>query len=151
MELFNWHSFSCNSSNSRYNTQFEYGPVDNKTVLDAEDDLVRLGNKKWRMPTKEEWMELNQKCSWEWTSLNGVNGMLVKGRNGNSIFLPAGGFKQKDEHSQENGTGYYWTSTLDENKPTDAWTGIVSSGYSSFSILGRLRSRGHLLRGVEDK
>lgn len=103
------------------------------------------------MPTKEEWLELNQKCSWEWTSLNGVNGMLVKGRNGNSIFLPAGGFKQKDEHAQENDTGYYWTSTLDEAKPTDAWTGIVGNGYGDASILGRLRSRGHLLRGVEDK
>lgn len=135
----------------KYNTQFEYGPVDNKTVLDAEDDKVRQGNKKWRMPTKEEWLELNQKCSWEWTSLNGVNGMLVKGRNGNSIFLPAGGFKQKDEHAQENDTGYYWTSTLDEAKPTDAWTGIVGNGYGDASILGRLRSRGHLLRGVEDK
>ena len=42
----------------------------------------------WRMPTRDEIQEL-YKCSWEWTTLNGVSGQLVTGPNGNSIFFPA--------------------------------------------------------------
>lgn len=42
----------------------------------------------WRMPTVDEMIELINGCEWEWTSVNGVNGRLVTGPNGNSIFLP---------------------------------------------------------------
>lgn len=45
----------------------------------------------WRMPTYAELDELRDKCDWEWTQYNGINGYLVKGKNGNSIFFPVGG------------------------------------------------------------
>lgn len=45
----------------------------------------------WRMPTKEEIKELVDKCTWEWTQINGINGYKVTGTNGNSIFIPAAG------------------------------------------------------------
>lgn len=46
----------------------------------------------WRMPTPEQFEELKSCCEWTWTSLNGVNGYKVSNRrNGQSIFLPAGG------------------------------------------------------------
>ena len=69
----------------------KYGS-DGKTVLDPEDDAaaVNLGGK-WRMPTETEVTELVNMCTWEWTSVNGVNGCKVTGPNGNSIFLPASG------------------------------------------------------------
>ena len=43
----------------KYNTKRSKGTVDNKTVLDPEDDVVhvKLGGK-WRMPTDAEWKEL---------------------------------------------------------------------------------------------
>ena len=47
----------------------------------------------WRMPTKEEQDELRNNCTWTWTSQNGVNGRLVTGPNGKSIFLPAAGVR----------------------------------------------------------
>ena len=51
---------------------------------------VNLGSD-WRMPTKDEMQEMVDKCSWEWTQINGVNGYKITGPNGNSIFLPAAG------------------------------------------------------------
>lgn len=58
----------------------------------------------WRMPTEAELKELIEKCQWKWTSKNGHNGYLVIGPNGNSIFLPAAGYRcgtaTKDKGSQ---------------------------------------------------
>lgn len=45
------------------------------------------------MPTRAEQDELRNNCTWEWTSLNGVNGYCVTGLNGNSIFFPAVGYR----------------------------------------------------------
>ena len=71
-------------------------PMDNKTVLDLEDDAARAncGNS-WRMPTDEEWNELIENCTWTWTSNyngTGVAGGIVTsnkpGYTDKSIFLP---------------------------------------------------------------
>ena len=96
---YNWASYKwCNGSSStltKYNTRSYFGTLDNKTVLDQEDDVasVKLGGK-WRMPTDTEWTELRTKCTWAWTdnySGTGVKGRVVTGTNGKSIFLPAAG------------------------------------------------------------
>ncbi len=64
----------------------------------------------WQMPTKKECDELRTKCSWVWTISDGVSGYKVFGKNGNYIFLPAGGYKYTS--LKYNGTeGFYWTST----------------------------------------
>lgn len=62
----------------------------------------------WRMPTKAEQEELCRECSWEKSSLNGVNGYVVTGPNGNTIFLPAAGYKYGTEIYYEGVNGYYW-------------------------------------------
>ena len=43
----------------------------------------------WRLPTKAELEELENKCTWKWTTQNGVNGYKVTGPNSKSLFLPA--------------------------------------------------------------
>lgn len=87
---------------------------DGKTVLEAEDDAatVNLGNG-WRMPTFKEFKELRENCTWTWTTRNGVNGMLVTGPNGKSIFLPAGGWYDKTTLNYKGSYGSYWTATGD--------------------------------------
>lgn len=100
---------------SKYNTNSFYGPVDNKTVLEPEDDVahVRLGGK-WRMPTKAELDTLLSQCTWTWTTKNGANGYEVKSKeNSNSIFLPAAGQRQGPERRESDGG--FWTSSLLEN------------------------------------
>ncbi|MDD6642588.1 MAG: hypothetical protein PUE55_08360, partial [Bacteroidales bacterium] len=66
----------------------------------------------WRMPTNEEWQELINNCTWTWTTLNGINGVEVKGSNGNAIFLPAAGFRNYVALYCAGSTGYYWSSSL---------------------------------------
>ena len=86
---------------------------DNKTTLEAADDAAtrKLGSL-WRMPTKEEIRELLDHCTWNWTTQDGVNGCEVKGPNGNSIFLPAAGYRGGSELGSAGGGGDYWSSSL---------------------------------------
>ena len=65
----------------------------------------------WRMPTKAELEELRSNCTWEWTTLNGVNGRRVTGPNGNSIFLPAAGLRYDTSSNAVGSGGCYWSST----------------------------------------
>lgn len=87
----------------------------NKNVLDPEDDVahVKWGDS-WRMPTIEELEELLDECTWEWTELNGVNGYRVTGPNGNSIFLPAAGFRYFTEFFNRGTCGVFWSSSIAE-------------------------------------
>lgn len=98
------------------------GSPDGKTVLDPEDDVahVKLGGK-WRMPTHAEWTELRTECTWTWTSINGINGRLVTGPNGNSIFLPAAGIRVENRHEGAGSYGDYWSSSI-----------YVGAGYDVF-------------------
>ena len=65
----------------------------------------------WRMPTKAEIQELIDKCTWTWTTQNGVNGYKVTGPSGASIFLPAAGyFNGASFNSGSCGYGLYWSS-----------------------------------------
>ena len=71
---------------------------------------------RWRMPTWAECQELIDKCTWIWTTYNGVNGQKVTGPNGNSIFLPAAGYNSEATVDDEQGSGgFYWSSTFCES------------------------------------
>lgn len=98
---------------NKYCTSTEYGPVDNKTALENEDDAAYVtSDGLWRMPTKEEFDEL---MALDWALVQQpVLGFRVKGNNGNSIFLPA--TKYKPETSSSNPPTYYWSSTTAGDK-----------------------------------
>ena len=89
-----------------------------KTVLDSEDDVahVKWGGS-WRMPTVDEFKELEEKCTWTWTTQSGKKGYLVTSKtNGNSIFLPAARFSSSSSVLSSLGgpaaDGSYWSSSL---------------------------------------
>lgn len=95
-------------------SSFSYdGAVDNKTILEPEDDVahVKWGDS-WRMPTSEEVQELISHCNWERTTLNNVNGWRVMGGNGNEIFIPAAGYYHYGEIYDSGLFGYYWSASL---------------------------------------
>ena len=91
---FTWDNYKwCNgtqTSLTKYNSSADLGVVDNKSVLELDDDVahVKLGGS-WHIPTFYEMEELVNSCSWVFSSLNEVNGYEVIGPNGNSIFLPS--------------------------------------------------------------
>lgn len=119
------------------------GSPDGKTVLDPEDDVAHVtleGN--WRMPTDEEWTELLEKCTWIWTTQNGVKGRLVTASNGNSIFLPAPGYRDHTNLYADGYIGYYWSSSLDTDDPLGAWYVLFDSdGVSRFNLFYRYFGR----------
>ncbi|MBQ5896540.1 MAG: hypothetical protein IIW75_08275 [Bacteroidaceae bacterium] len=108
---YKWKKGTSRTIYAKYCTDSKYG--DNKTVLEPEDDVahVKWGGT-WRIPTQDEQKELLDKCIWEWTELNGVNGYKVTGPNGNSIFLPAMGTVTGSNVSRLGSFGRYWSSLL---------------------------------------
>ena len=92
------------------------------------DTATALWGKDWRMPTKEEFQELMDSCSWEFDKNS--QGFIVTGRNGNSIFLPAGGFKSGDRDYLNYGSGVYlWGSRdLESSEEPRAWVLSALSG-----------------------
>lgn len=77
----------------------------------SNDIATKKWGSKWRMPTKEEFEELSEDCTWKWTTKGGVKGYEVKGYNGNSIFLPAAGYCYDSSRMEDGDYGYYWSST----------------------------------------
>lgn len=65
----------------------------------------------WRMPTVEDFDELIGNCIIEWVNLNGVRGRKFTSEiNGNSIFLPAAGYRGCRGRDCASWYGYYWSS-----------------------------------------
>ena len=104
----------------------------------------------WRMPTCEEIEELVDKCTWQWTSVNGIYGQKVTGSNGNSIFLPAAGRRNGTEVGRRGSYGYYWSGTLYEDRSGSAYCLYFNSGYGNWDYWN-YRSNGHTVRPVTDK
>ena len=119
---------------TKYNTRSQYGTVDSLTTLEAMDDAATavLGNGA-RIPTKEEWQELMDNTSSEWTTLNGVNGRMFTATNGNSLFLPASGRRHDSERYYAGEYGIYWSASLREDNPSVAWRFIFHSDDQSMS------------------
>lgn len=116
----------CNGSYdslTKYNTNSSYGTVDNKTQLELSDDAARANwGGSWRMPTDAEMTELREQCTWSWTIQNGGYGYKVTSKsNGNSIFLPAAGYRGDGSLNYAGSYGYYWSSSLNTSDPWNAW------------------------------
>ena len=103
----------------------------------------------WRMPTKAEIDELTSMCTWTWYQYKGVWGQKVTGPNGNSIFMPAAGYRYGTSLYYDGSNGYYWSATPGEDSyGNSAWYLYFGNGSynSSFSCL---RYGGHTVRPVK--
>ena len=86
----------------------------------------------WRMPTSSEFRELLADCTWTWTTRENyygmeINGYLVEGTNGNSIFLPAAGYRAGSSLHQGIGTsGRYWSSSPNSTESCRYACGLYS-------------------------
>ncbi len=100
----------------------------------------------WRMPSIDQMEELIDNCTWKWTTRNGVNGQLVTGKNGNSIFLPAAGVRDNDELAWANSDGEYWSSSLFPHNYSFAYLLHIDTNYYRTTFEGR--RRGFSVRAV---
>lgn len=114
--------------NEGHSWNIHNGKKADKIMFASDAASVNWGDP-WRLPTDEEFKELNDKCEWIWCSISGNNGYKITGPNGNSIFLPAGG--QIDGESKEHvgGGGSYWSSIMMWNYPICAWGLYFNSTY----------------------
>ena len=146
-ETYKW-SKGSDDSLTKYCSDGEYGTVDYMSFLEPQDDAARMNmGQQWQTPTMEQIIELRLNCTCVWTQRNGVNGYLLTGRNGNSIFLPAAGYRTGNVHIEEGEEGCYWTRELDDEWPWTARSLSISfQGLSLYSM--QQRYRGLTVRAV---
>lgn len=121
---------------------------DDISTLESEDDAASvIWGARWRMPTIDEWTELAQQCTWIWTTQNGINGYRITADNGNSIFLPAAGWRSNAELDSVGSLGHYWASSRHENGTPYAWYVDFDMGSVNWLNNGR-RMFGHSVRPV---
>ena len=107
---------------------------------------VNLGNG-WRMPTQKEVQELIEKCTVEIIRHNDVEGRMITGPNGNSIFLPITAVYQVNSFHKDR-CGEYWTGTYNAEAKTQAYA-LTFNQYSSNIYDGPLlRYKGGCIRPV---
>ena len=162
-KTYSWSTYKwCNAIDTtltKYNTSPQLGQVDNKVILDMEDDAahVKLGGT-WRIPTEEEMSELLNNCQWSKYSSNGRLYYVITSRKegftDKSILLPVCNSIPDDNYSFQNAAGFYWTSSLFSPQGYDADLYSVCLGfydYSSRRISQLSRYHGLPIRPVCDK
>ncbi len=160
---------TCNvgaNSPGEYGDYFAWGEIESKSCYTEdnsktyEKEIADIsGNPKfdvaaskwggtWRMPTVKEIKELIDRCIWTWTSKEGNYGYEVTGPNGNSIFLPAVGYRYESSLYDAGSSGYYWSSTP---RKSDSSYSYVLLFYSSSHRRGNYyRYYGQSVRPVSE-
>ncbi len=131
---YSWETYKYGTYNSEDTWNYgmtKYNKSDGKTTLDLSDDAAHVnwgGN--WRIPTKAEQDELRNRCTWTWTTRNGVNGYKVRGPNGKSIFLPAAGYIDgKNLDYVGNGSDYWSSSRYSKNSSRACYNAFSPTTY----------------------
>ena len=152
-------NFSFSSSNTRTDnknvaTLQSEGWITADGALAPEHDAAhKHWGGDWRMPTKQEIEDLNSKCDWTWTTMNGVNGYVVRGKGdyaSNTIFLPCVGTADMTNILHLGLEGGYWSSEPNPNY----FGGGCASWYIFFKSSGaevsyRNRWNGQSIRPVQ--
>lgn len=105
-----WANVNWNSQAVKWCTkESNFSILDNISATDYDPVFIST-NKQYRIPTLQEWLELRQKCNWEWIDYDLISGYVVTASNGNKIFLPALGKVIGRNQIGDKLKGYYWTS-----------------------------------------
>ena len=100
----------------------------------------------WKMPTLDQINELNDNCTWLWTSKNNINGYKVTGTNGRTIFLPAAGYRYDSDLYAHGTYGYYWSSSQYTDSYDSAY--YLDLGSESHDYYDGSRNDGQCVRPV---
>ena len=153
-EIYDWSNYKwCNGSDdtlTKYCINSVYGTVDNITELELADDAAYVNwGPEWRMPSLEQRQELEDNCTYEWTTMNGVYGMLFKSKNnGASLFLPAAGYCYSSDIYDNGSHGHYWLRRLYLDGASYGACGLVFYWYGTTGNWGGSRNFGQSVRAV---
>lgn len=107
---YTWGTYShCDGS---YDTVHDLGFNISRTSYDV---ATTKWNVLWHLPTFDQFRELATNTTPVWVTQNGAKGVKFTGKNGGSIFLPAGGCWWGDAPDGQGANGYYWSATLNMN------------------------------------
>ena len=111
---------------TKYCNKSDYGNngfTDNLTALQSGDDPAASNwGSGWRTPSKAQWDELLSNTTNQWTTKNGVKGrQFTSKKNGQTLFLPAAGYRWDSELLSAGSSGDYWSRSLDTDYPSSAW------------------------------
>ena len=109
---------------------------------------------KCRIPTYDEFLELINYCTWEYTQVNSINGYKVIGANGNSIFLPFVGGKEDNynvgySEYGYSGQGFYVSGTAFPYNSAYNWYLYMDTD-PRFGMYGYNKTRGQTIRPVQN-
>ena len=137
----NYSSSNCPTYGLTISELQSQGYIDSEGNLTAQYDAATANwGGSWRMPTKAEYNELLNNCTWTWTTQNGVNGYKVTGPNSNYIFLPAADGRGASPLGSAGIYGNYWSSTpyvsSDGNAYYLSFDSIIHHMYFHYRHLG---------------
>ena len=147
----NYYAWGETATKTGYTSANYTDPECSSTTLDATHDAATANwGSDWRMPTRSEFNELMSNCTWTCTQKDNVNGLLLTskmdGYTDKSIFLPAAGYYNSSNLTQNSVYGLYWTST-----PFDE-TSSYEFNFSYFAMLtSNKRYYGYTIRPVRAK
>ena len=169
---FDWDNYKFGESHNKltkYCNNPKYGLNhfnDNLVKLLPEDDAAyqnkKFYNYKFHIPTKEQCEELINYTTNYWVNnydpnkikhnpkddggIQGLNGGLFKGKNGNQLFIPAAGFRDRSSIYDVGLTCYLWSSSLHSQYPDGAYYLYFDFAYTS--IYDSQRCDGFSIRPV---
>ena len=156
-------SFNNGITNCQWGSQYYGGMNPRSDISGTEyDSATYMWNTQWRTPTRAEWNELIERCTWTYETIEGRPVARATGPNGRSIVLPLSGIRTFEEITQidyRNYLGYYWTSTLvpqsqpaglgyQSNVACAAWCAVINAEGSKPELTGNIRSWGMTIRPV---
>ena len=161
---YNWHNYKYGKDEelTKYCNEPEYGLkhfTDNLTELLPEDDAAyqnkKFYNYKFHIPTKKQCEELINYTNSYWVKnydpsktehttddggIQGLNGRVFVGKNGNQLFIPAAGYRCGDDNHCPGFDCSMWSSSLYLDSPYGAYSLDFDSDdinmYSYYRYLG---------------
>ena len=123
--------------------QSDYSGTENPLETSV-DTVAQVWGGEWHMPTKAQFDELTANTTYEWTTINGVNGGKFTAQNGNYVFFAAAGIWSNGRQYDAGSRCYYWSST--PNGSRNAYSLRCYDG--SKGMYNDYRNSGYSVRGV---
>lgn len=113
-QVYDWDSYQYYSNSTGITKYTYYDGLGNlETTLEPSDDAATVNKgTNWRIPSLDDFYELQSNCNIKWMSVNGVNGYKFTGPNGNSIFMPASGGRSEERFINKGVCGFYWLNSV---------------------------------------
>lgn len=149
-DLYAWGETEVRNSFSMDNYKYK-DPENEKWTIDigknisgSSYDPAYQVNNEWRLPTQKEFLELCEKCSWEWIENDKTKGYKIVGPNGNEIFMSVGGLDSFGNVKDKSGN--YWSGTLSQGLGRTAICLIFDD--EKYTTNGTYKAYGKLVRPV---